>query len=124
MMESEPASPFVVVEAKLAFEFLVVALDAPTHLREVHDLRDASTRRQVAEPELDGCCLGRRPLDQQPFEGPRFSSPWLSLRGSHSKQSESRAHLALRSMPPPHGPPRRLGQLARKVAHRDVLAHA
>ena len=54
MVEPEPPAPFVMIESELAFEFLVVALDPPAHLREVHDLRDSSAGGQVAEPELDG----------------------------------------------------------------------
>src|SRR6185312_970879 len=124
MMEAQPSSPFVVVEAKLALELLVVALDPPTHLREVHDLRDAGACGQVAKPELDGRSLGGRPFNEQPLERPLFAPPRFPLRCSHSQQCESRAHLALRPVSPPYGSPRRFGQLARQVAHRNVLADA
>jgi hypothetical protein len=37
MMKSSPGSPFVVVEAELLLELLIVALDAPAKLGQVHE---------------------------------------------------------------------------------------
>jgi hypothetical protein len=52
VVKAAPRSPLEVVEADLALEFLVVALDAPAQLHESRQLAIRRRRRQVRNVEL------------------------------------------------------------------------
>ena len=50
MMESEPSSPFIVVEAKLAFQLAVVELDRPAQAGEAGEALAGRGGGKVREP--------------------------------------------------------------------------
>jgi hypothetical protein len=64
MVEAAPASPFEVAEANLLFEFLVIALNAPTQLSGVDELTERNVRRKCCEPIFGRDLFALRPLDQ------------------------------------------------------------
>lgn len=50
VMEAAPSASFVVREANLLFEFLIVALNAPAQLGNVYQALETDVRRQCREP--------------------------------------------------------------------------
>jgi hypothetical protein len=64
MVKTPPASPFEVAEAKLLFEFVVIALNAPTQLGGVDELAERNVRRKRCEPIFGRDLFALRPLDQ------------------------------------------------------------
>src|SRR5260370_38111341 len=66
MMEAEPAAAFEMSEADLLLEFLIVALDAPAQLSEVHQAMEGDAFGKGREPVFGRLLLAFRPLDQQP----------------------------------------------------------
>ena len=70
VMEASPCSTLEVIEAELALELLIVALDAPAQLREPHQRRDGSRRRQRGKPLL----VGRLGITGLLTEQPLFST--------------------------------------------------
>ena len=50
MMETKPAAAFVVRQAELLLELVVVALDASAHLGGVDELLDGDVRGQIGQP--------------------------------------------------------------------------
>src|SRR5512132_2084117 len=66
VVEASPCSTLEVVEAELALELLVVALDAPAQLREANQLLERGGGRERREPELGRCALPIRPLAEEP----------------------------------------------------------
>ena len=63
-MEAAPCSTLEMVEAELGFHLLVVPLDAPAELGEVHEPTNRFIGRQVAEPVVRGLVILFVPLDQ------------------------------------------------------------
>ena len=64
VVEAAPCSALEMVEAELAFHLLVVPLDAPAELGEVHEPANRLLGGQVAEPVVRGLILLLVPLDQ------------------------------------------------------------
>jgi hypothetical protein len=65
-MKTAPGTTFKVVEADLALEVLVVALDAPPQLGDPHQLLEGEMRRQRGEVETR-LTIARLPLAEQPL---------------------------------------------------------
>src|SRR5208337_192381 len=68
MMESAPASPFEMGEAELAFEFLVVALDAPAQFGRVDENVDRRVFAQGRKPVFRRLFFALGPFDEKPFQ--------------------------------------------------------
>src|SRR5271166_2692932 len=88
MMESPPASPLEVSQAEFAFQFLVVAFDAPSQLDDVDENRERHVLGQ-----------GREPVLGAPDDGGRYvalNPAWARLvKGAEDWRSSSvAAHLA------------------------------
>src|ERR1700687_4023624 len=64
MVEALPAAPFVVVQAHLVLQLLVVALDPPAELDQPHEIVERYRRGDVREPVLRRFLLSGRPLHQ------------------------------------------------------------
>ncbi len=79
VVESPPVAAFVVVEAELVLEYLVIAFDAPAELREAHRLADVGLLGHGGEPVLRGFAAAVGPFDQQPLDGAGLPVPHLVL---------------------------------------------
>src|SRR5271165_248066 len=71
MMESPPASPLEVSQAEFAFQFLVVAFDAPSQLDDVDENRERHVLGQGREPVFGRLRFALWPFDDEPFGGVR-----------------------------------------------------
>src|SRR5580700_7871132 len=69
MVKAAPSSSFEMTETNFLLEILVVALDAPAQLGEVHQAFEGDVLGQGCEPIFGGISLVGGPLDQQPFFG-------------------------------------------------------
>ena len=67
MVKPAPASSFVMPQAELLFQLLVIAFDDPALLGQPHQIAKLGVGRQSREPILGGFGFCPRPLDQQPF---------------------------------------------------------
>src|SRR5271170_7753315 len=68
MMESAPASPFEMGEVDLAFEFLVVAFDAPAQFGRVDENVDGRVFRHGRKPVFRRLFFALGPFDEKPFQ--------------------------------------------------------
>ena len=67
VIPAEPGAAFVVVEAELAFELLVVELHLPAHACEPRELFGLGVGGEVGEPVVGGLLVPFGPLRDQPF---------------------------------------------------------
>src|SRR5262245_18031816 len=112
-MKPAPGTTFEVVEADLALEVLVVALDAPPQLGDPHQLLEGEVCGQRGEVEAR-LIVARLPLAEQPL----LVSGWPSLRmlfcGADSVREKLRRELAARAFSPRNG----LVSMTRDAAHQ------
>src|SRR5271165_3578514 len=91
MMEAAPASPFEMGEAEFAFEFLVVALDAPAQFGRVDENVDGRVFGQGRKPVFGRLFFALGPFDEKPFQRmrrrnlPRPAKPAESARPRSAK---------------------------------------
>jgi hypothetical protein len=69
MVEATPAAAFVVAEADLLFQLLIIAFDAPAQFDGVDELVEGDVGRQGRKPILGRLVFGLGPLDDEPFLG-------------------------------------------------------
>ena len=102
VVEAEPSATFKVVQAQLAFEFLIVSLDSPAQLDQSHEFPRWRIDRHVAQVEL------KRPLglvgllNEQPLLWFRWAS--FLFGRADSKSRETRALRASRALSPRNVP--------------------
>src|SRR3954464_11657330 len=109
MMEAAPAAAFVVAEADLLLEFLVIPLDHPPCLGDVDQLLQREARRQVGQPVLARLLSVLGPLDQQPLLRPGLGTLGVAVRRADSQGGKERAEPGLAALAPGDGAPRRPG---------------
>src|ERR1700693_6106834 len=104
MVEARPAAPLVVVEPDLLLEFLVIALDAPTHFGGVDEFAEGHLLGEVRKPILGGRVLAFRPLDQPRLFRASGGAP--ARRGAHPNAGKARTQRLGRAVPPSGRAPR------------------
>ena len=67
-MEAAPASPFEMGEAEFAFEFFVVALDAPAQFGRVDENVDGRVFRHGRKPVFRRLFFALGPFDEKPLQ--------------------------------------------------------
>ena len=89
MMEATPTPAFIMGQAKLLLEILVVALNAPTHLGHRHQTFELGVDRQRGQDVFLGLALPLGPFDQEPLFVPQRGSPAIPMRGpnTHSRKT-------------------------------------
>lgn len=102
MMQPIPRATLEVIQTHLRFHLLVVALDAPAQLGEVHKTLKRSRLGQRTEPVMRGEFLLRRPLPNQPLLRFRSHSFAVSSRGLHAHRGEQSPSLGSVSVSPRH----------------------
>src|SRR5208283_361505 len=118
MVEADPTSSFVVVQSKLAFHFLIVAIDPPPNLGQLHKILQGSMFWNRRQPVLPRLSFPYGPVYQQPFFRPGFVTVLVSMCGSHTHRSEPGAHRSPCSLAPAYGPPVALRESPREFAGR------
>ena len=126
MMEAAPASPFKMGEAEFAFEFLVVALDAPAQFGRGDENVDGRVFGQGRKPVFRRLFFALRPFDEQPFQrmGRRNLPVPRSRPNPHGR--EARRQDFVRALPPWNDAPSLLGKPPRQClgGNRDMFAVA
>ena len=89
-MKAAPVATFVMSEADLLLELLVIAFDHPAPLGGMHQAFEGGALRQVGQPVLGRLRLAVRPLDEQPFLGPRFGPCAVPMSGTNPADGEAR----------------------------------
>src|SRR5450755_3093212 len=92
MMEATPVASFIVVQAQLGFQFLVIPLDAPSSHDGGHQALHSSVGGQSAQPVVDGFGLSFWPFDEQPL----LRAGAQSVRGPYAQRAEARAQGRVR----------------------------
>src|SRR3712207_3585637 len=90
MVEAAPAAAFVVAEADLLLEFLVIPLDQPSRLGHMDQVLRRGARWQVGQPVLARLPGAFGPLDQQPFLRPWFRALGVAVRRTHPLEGDAR----------------------------------
>ena len=67
VMESSPASAFKMVDANFVFKFLVIAFDAPAHMKGLDQLFQCCCGGQVAQMVFGWRRFIGWPFDDEPF---------------------------------------------------------
>ena len=98
VMPADPATAFVMIQAELVLQLLVVLLNRPAALGHAHQAAQGGARRQIAQPVLGGGSLRRRPFRQQPDRLVRGLALDEPMRRLHPEGQEARRQ-----------PPRRRG---------------
>src|SRR3954464_2184711 len=114
MMEASPTSPFIMPEAELLFEILVIALDAPSRFRDVDQRASAHTRGQGAEPVFRWFRLSFWPFDQTPFLRPWRCPVIIAMCRADAYGGEARCQRGIASLSPGHAAPGTGGQADRQ----------
>src|SRR5438552_18261053 len=93
VMEPPPAATFEMIETEFVLEFLVVPLDPPPQVSQTDERDQRGRLGQRREVVLRRRRFARRPLGQDPLDGPGFGT--VSIMGRPNAQGdESRAHAA------------------------------
>ena len=77
--------------------------------------------RQGGEPVLGRLRLARRPLDQQPFLGPRRAQRVIAMRRAHAASGKARGEPRVRALPPGDLVPSLVRQAKRQRLDREWL---
>jgi hypothetical protein len=115
MLEASPTSSFIMPKAEFLFQILIVALDAPTRLRDVDQSAPARARGQSGEPVFRGFRLSFGPIDQTPFLRPGRCPIVIAMCGSNAYGGEARCQRGVGSLSPGHAAPGTGGQTARQL---------
>ena len=125
-MEAAPASPFEMGEAEFAFEFLVVALDAPAQFGRVDENVDGRVFGQGRKPVFGRLFFALGPFAEKPFQrmGRRNLPVPRSRPNPHGR--EARRQDFVRALPPWNDAPSLLGKPPRQClgGNRDMFAVA
>ena len=84
VVKAAPTAPFVITQAELLFELLVIALDPPSQLGDINQLLEGDVLGQSGEPILGRLGFPVRSLDYQPFFGARLAQPGIAMRRPHA----------------------------------------
>jgi hypothetical protein len=72
-MEAAPPAPFIITEAELLLELLIIALDPPAQFCQVYQPVEGDILGQGGQRILGRLGFSFRPLDQQPLFGARLA---------------------------------------------------
>ena len=100
MVEAAPAAAFVMTEADLLPEVLIVALDPPTQLGLIDQLLKADIGRPGAEPVVVRFGFALRPFDQQPLVGRGLAVLVCCVCGPHTQSDKARRQRCVAALPP------------------------
>ena len=92
MMEATPTPAFIMGQAKLLLEILVVALNAPTHLGHRHQTFELGVGRQRGQDVFLRFALPFGPFDQEPFFIPQRAPPVIPMRGPNTHSLRTDRH--------------------------------
>jgi hypothetical protein len=84
MVEASPPAPFIIAEAELLLQLLVVARDPPSQLGNIDQTVKADLLGQCGKPILGRPGVALRPLDQQPLFGTRRAQLGIAMRRPHA----------------------------------------
>jgi len=99
-MEAAPPAPFKVAEPDLLFEFLIVALDAPTQFGDVNQSVEGDVLGKGRKPIFGRLVLALWSLDQQPLFRPAFGEIVIAMRHTNAHARKARGQVLGRTLPP------------------------
>ena len=106
VVKPAPASSFIMPQAELLFQLLVIAFDDPALLGQAYQIAKLGADRQSSKPILGRFGFGPRPLEQQPFFRMGLATPAIAVRGTNPYGSETRTQGMSSSFPPSYPSPR------------------
>jgi hypothetical protein len=121
MMKAGPATALIVTEPDLLFQFLIVALDAPSALGGGHQILERGVGRQGGQPVFGRFGFGVGPLDQEPLLGTQLGALVIAVGRGHPHAGKARAQRRVGALAPCHHPPRRSGQGLGQLLDTDRL---
>jgi hypothetical protein len=72
VVEAAPPAPFIITQAEILLEFLIIKLDPPAQFGQVDQPIEGNFLGQGSEPILGRLGLVFQPLDRQPLFGARL----------------------------------------------------
>jgi len=120
MMESPPAAPLIVPQAKLLLQLFVIPLNDPSLLRRRYQCRQVGIRRKAPQPVLRWFRFACRPFDQQPLLRQRFTPFIIPIRRPDTHCRKTGLQLLLCAIAPGD----RLPFLGGKCAGASVAARS
>ena len=121
MVEASPAAAFVVTEADLLLELLVIPLDAPAQLGLVDEVDERRVLGQGGEPVFGRFALALWPFDQEPFRWSRCGAPVVPMRRPDAQGGEAGGERSVRALPPGDDVPGAPWQGLRQLFGRNRL---
>jgi hypothetical protein len=97
MVEATPAAAFVVAEADLLFQLLIIAFDAPAQFDGVDELVEGDVGRQGRKPILGRLVFGLGPLDDEPFLGAELGAQIVAMSRGCAMRPASASTMPMRS---------------------------
>src|SRR5437870_5355036 len=95
MMKSAPASAFIVSQAQLLLQFLVVALNDPAVFCHLDQHLEMGLRRQCRVPVISGFGFLSRPFDEQPLFRLKFGSLVVPTGMAHSHSGKAGSQISI-----------------------------
>ena len=100
VVKATPTSPFVMIEPKFLFEFLIITLDPPAQFGLFDERRDGRVRRQGRKPIFDRLLSTLGPFDEKPLLGMRHRAPIVAMSRPNPNRGETRAEIFIRAFAP------------------------
>ena len=106
MVEAAPPAPFIITQAELLFELLIIALDPPPQLCQVDQTIEGGIFGQGRKPILGRFGFVLWPLDQQPLFSAQVAQQVIAMRRPHPAPGKARREPIRGSLAPCDGLPR------------------
>ncbi len=123
MVKTTPVAPFIVMQAQLRLQLLIIAFNPPSALCRGNQCLDRRLLWSRREPVVAGLGLSRRPLDQQPL----LVMCLAIVCGTNPHRREPRTERCVAALAPADLPIRPCGQALRDFMYRDrrmcAIAH-
>src|SRR5437764_6615331 len=110
MVEAAPPAPFIIAEAELLLELLIIALDPPPQLCQIDQTIEGGIFGQSGKPILGRLGFAFWPLGQQPLFCTRLTQQGVAMSGSHPTPRKARSEPVGTALAPRNGLPRLVRQ--------------
>ncbi len=122
MVKPSPATPFVVVQAAVLFEVLVVTLDTPALVGDANERVDRHVFRRRRQRVFARLVFLGRPLDEQPLFWVQARAPHIPASMAYPYDREAIAQDLLGPLAPLHGLKRLGGKAKMRIIALEEIA--
>ena len=122
MMKPAPVATFIMTQAELLFQFLVVAFDDPAVFGAMHEFFQTGIVSEIGKPVFGGLGCAAGPLDQHSLFDEGRPVPAVALCGADASGGEARGQAVAGALAPTHLTPVFGGQGLSQFFERERTA--